>query len=74
MGEKLTTASRPGARPVGGLGKGPRALQNRVPAGPRLGELESPGKKLRSTSYLTLHQKTTTRLTVGGMLPPTEAY
>ena len=52
---------RPGARPAGGLGKSSGALRNGAPAGPRLGELESPGEKLRATSYLTFHQKTTTR-------------
>lgn len=43
-GEKLTTASRPGARPMGGLGKNPRALQNRVLLAQRLGEPREPRK------------------------------
>ena len=49
--ERFTTVSRPGPRPVDGLGEGSEALQNTAlslfswppssPAGPRLGELES---------------------------------
>ena len=63
------------AQPVGCLGEGSGALQDTAPslfpgppssrAGPKPGELEGTGRKPGSTSYLTLHLRTTAPLTVG---------
>ena len=74
--EEIQLTSKP-TQPVGCLGKGSGALQDTAPSlfpgplsscfGPRPGELEGTGRKPGSTSYLTLHLRTTAPLTVGSL-------